>query len=111
VEALLIHFGINLTDVFAAFAGGTVAALVIAGPRPDPWGIFCLIAVGTLTGAYLGPVLPLYIGAKPSTGATFVVGLGGMPICKVVLAGLRRVKWSPATLHSDSSGQDNHRHG
>jgi hypothetical protein len=93
MEALLAHFGISITDLFAGFSGGMVAALVGTGSKPTAGGVFTSVVIGALTANYLGPVAPAYIGLKPSTGSSFVIGLGGMPICKAVIAGLRRIRW------------------
>lgn len=95
MQTFLSQIGVQMNDVFAGFAGGVVAALVTSGSRPSTWDVFSAIVVGAITGAYLGPVAPTYVGAKPSAAASFVVGLGGMPICRAVIAGLKRLRWSP----------------
>jgi hypothetical protein len=92
----LTQVGIRMPELFAAFSGGVVAALLITGSKPNVWGIFSSIIVGTLTGIWLGPIIPPVFGFKASSGATFGVGLAGAPICRGILAAAQRVKWSPA---------------
>lgn len=95
METFLFHIGVNPPDLFAGFSGGLVAALVVAGPRPNLWGLFSSVLVGAFTAAYLGPIVPTWVGMKPSAGASFGVGLAGMPICKGIIAAAARIRWSP----------------
>jgi peptidoglycan/LPS O-acetylase OafA/YrhL len=95
METFLLHIGVNPTDIFAGFTGGMLAGLVSSGSRPNVWSLFCTIVVGTGAAAYLGPFAPLYVGAKPSAGTSFIIGLGGMPICQAIIKGAARFKWSP----------------
>ena len=101
MEAFLIHIGINPTDIFAGFTGGLLAALALSGPRPNLWTIFCSVMVGTGTAAYLGPIIPFWIGLKPSPGASFGVAVAGMPICKGIIAAAQRIRWSPPHVGDD----------
>ena len=80
MEAFLIHIGINPSDVFAAFTGGMCAAFATQGSRPTLIGVLSSIIVGTGVGSYGGPVLPTYIGIKPSGFWTLVIGFSGLPI-------------------------------
>jgi hypothetical protein len=95
MEAFLLYIGISPANLFAGFTGGLLAALVLSGPRPNLWAIFCSVVIGAGTAAYLGPIIPTWIGIKPSAGASFGVGLAGMPICKGIIAGAQRVRWVP----------------
>lgn len=95
METFLVYMGINPQDLFAGFVGGLIAALVTSGPRPTVWAIFSAITVGAGAGAYVGPMAPLYLGMKPSAFASFVVGLGGMPICRMLIKGVSAIRWSP----------------
>jgi hypothetical protein len=95
MEALLVDMGIKTPDLFAAFAGSVVAALLMAGSKPNPWTIFCSIVIGTFTGVYLGPLAPSYVNAKPSNGWTFITGLAGTPICRGIIAAAGHLKWAP----------------
>jgi len=93
MEAFLLHIGINPSDVFAAFAGGLCAALAGSGSKPTTVGIITAIVVGTGVGSYGGPVLPPYIGLKPSGFATFAIGAAGLPIINGIRAAASRIKW------------------
>ena len=95
MDTFLLQMGISPSDLFAAFTGGVVAALVTSGPRPNAWGIFVAVIVGTGTGAYFGPIAPPYVGIKPSPGATFGVGVLATPIIKGLIAAYSRLRWSP----------------
>lgn len=95
MEAFLLHIGINPADVFAGFTGGMIAGLVTTGGRPTIWNVFVSVVVGAGLAGYGGPVLPAYIGAKPSGFASLVIGIGGMPISRLIIAGISRVRWSP----------------
>lgn len=97
MDAFLSYIGIYPPDLFAGFTGGLLAALVVSGPRPNVWGIFCSVMVGAGAGAYFGPIIPTWFGIKPSPGASFGVGLAGLPICKGFIAAASRIKWSPPT--------------
>ena len=96
MEAFLLHIGINPADVFAAFTGGVCAAFATQGSKPTLIGVLSSIIVGTGVGSYGGPVLPAYIGAKPSGFSTFIIGGCGLPILLMFRAGIARVRWSPA---------------
>ena len=89
------YLGITAPNLFAGFTGGVVAALLTSGATPRIWSIFVAVMVGAGTGAYLGPVAPVYVGVKPSVGATFVVGLISTPLCKMLIAAYSRIRWSP----------------
>lgn len=97
MEAFLIHIGVNPTDAFAGFTGGLIAALVVSGPRPNLWSIFCSVVVGAGCGAYFGPLVPMWVptwmNLKVGPGVSFGTGLAGMPICKGIIAAARRVRW------------------
>ena len=80
MEAFLIHIGINPADVFAAFTGGVCASFATQGSRPTLIGVISSIIVGTGVGAYGGPVLPTYIGLKPSGFMSFIIGASGLPV-------------------------------
>ena len=99
MEAFLSHIGIYPSDLFAGFSGGLVAALVVSGPRPNVWGISSSIVFGAFTAAYLGPIVPAWINMKASTGASFGVGLGAVPICKGIIAGAQRIRFSGGDKH------------
>jgi hypothetical protein len=96
MEAFLIHIGINPADVFAAFTGGVCAAFATQGSKPTVLGVVSSIIVGTGVGSYGGPVLPSYLGFKPSGFATFAVGAAGLPIITGIRAAASRLRWSPA---------------
>lgn len=93
MEAFLSHIGIYPPDLFAGFGGGLVAALVVAGPRPSVWGIFSSIIVGAFTAAYLGPIIPSWINMKPTTGTSFGVGLGAVPICRGIIIAATKIRF------------------
>lgn len=93
MEAFLVHIGIMPSDAFAAFAGGLCAAFASAGSRPTFAGIVSAIVVGTGVGSYGGPVLPTYLGFKPSGFATFAVGAAGLPIISGLQAAAARFRW------------------
>lgn len=95
MEAFLLHIGINPADVFAAFTGGVCAAFATQGSRPTVLGVVSSIIVGTGVGSYGGPVIPAYLGLKPSGFATFAVGAAGLPIIATIRAAASRIKWSP----------------
>lgn len=98
MEAFLAHIGLSFTDLFAGTAGGAVAGLLTSGSKPNPWAIFTSTVIGMLTGGYLGPSAPTYIGAKPSAGASFIVGLSGTPLCRALIAGVQRLRWAPPSI-------------
>ena len=103
--AFLFELGIHPQDLFAGFAGGLVAALVTAGPRPHPWNIFCSVVVGGGVGGYLGPLfpawMPVWMGIKPSPGASFGTGVAGMPLCKGIILAVQRIRWSKEASHHE----------
>ena len=103
MEGFLNQIGVHMSDLFAGFSGGILAALVTSGPRPKIWGIFCSIVVGALAGAYFGPIVPAWFGIKPSAGASAGVGVAGMPLCRGIIAAAQRVKWSPNVNPSGGS--------
>ena len=98
MEAFLTQIGIHMPDLFAGFAGGLVAALVVSGSRPSVWSIFSSIVVGMFAGGYFGPLvpgwLPNWLALKASPGVSFGTGLAGMPLCRGIIAATRRVKWT-----------------
>lgn len=96
MEAFLIHIGVNPADVFAAFTGGVCAAFATQGSRPTLLGVLSSVIVGTGVGSYGGPVIPAYLGLKPSGFASFAVGAAGLPIITGILAAAARMKWGPA---------------
>ena len=71
MEAFLIHIGVDPASVFAAFTGGVCAAFATQGSRPTLIGLLSSVIVGTGVGSYGGPVIPAYLGLKPSGFATF----------------------------------------
>ena len=97
MEEFLIHIGVNPTDLFAGFAGGLIAALVVSGPRPSIWSIFSSVVVGAGCGAYLGPLvpgwLPAWMGIKAGPGASFGTGISGMPLCRAIIYFAQNVKF------------------
>lgn len=95
MEAFLIHIGVNPADVVAGFSGGMCAALVTTGSRPTLWGVATSILIGACAGGYAGPVAPAYVGLKPSPFASFVIGLCGMPLCRMFIKGAERLRWVP----------------
>lgn len=101
MEAFLIHIGIAPADVFAGFTGGVLAGLVTSGARPNVWGIFCSVVIGVGAASYGGPVLPLYVGMKPTGFTSFVIGLAGTPIVKAIIAVVTRFRWSPLEKKTD----------
>src|ERR1700675_845015 len=99
MEAFLIHIGINPSDVFAAFTGGLCAAFATQGSKPTLVGVVSSIIVGTGVGSYGGPVLPTYIGIKPSGFWTLVIRFSGLPIltsCRAGVTKLMKVRFSIA---------------
>jgi len=98
MDAFLSQIGLSMSDLFAGFAGGVVAALVVSGARPRVWAIISSVVVGALAGGYLGPVAPLWfphwMGTKPSPAVSFGVGIAGLPICKGLMAAAQRLRWS-----------------
>ena len=94
MEEFLLHMGVNPADVFAAFAGGVCAAFVSTGEKPTVIGILSSVIVGTGVGAFGGPVLPPYVGFKPSAFATFMCGAAGLPIITGFRAAATRIRWS-----------------
>ena len=90
MEAFLLHIGINPADVFAAFTGGVCAAFATQGSRPTLLGVVSSIIVGTGVGSYGGPVLPTYIGIKPSGFWTLVIGFSGLPILGLCRSGVTK---------------------
>ena len=98
MEAFLSQIGLSMSDLFAGFAGGVVAALVVSGPRPSIWAIISSVVVGALAGGYLGPIAPLWfphwMGTKPSPAVSFGVGVAGLPICKGLMVMAQRLRWS-----------------
>lgn len=90
MEAFLLHIGINPADVFAAFTGGVCAAFATQGSRPTLLGVVSSIIVGTGVGSYGGPVLPTYIGIKPSGFWTLVIGFSGLPILVLCRSGVTK---------------------
>lgn len=95
MEAFLIHIGVDPASVFAAFTGGVCAAFATQGSRPTLIGLLSSVIVGTGVGSYGGPVIPAYLGLKPSGFATFAVGAAGLPIITGIRAAATRIKWSP----------------
>ena len=97
MEAFLIHIGINPADVFAAFTGGVCASFATQGSRPTLIGVISSIIVGTGVGAYGGPVLPTYIGLKPSGFMSFLIGASGLPVlitCRSGIVKLLKMRFS-----------------
>lgn len=95
MEAFLIHMGVSPVDVFAGGAGGMLAGLVTTGAKPTVWNVLVSIVAGLIVAGYGGPVLPTYVGVRPSPFSSFVIGVGGVPICRILFAGISKVKWSP----------------
>ena len=89
MEAFLTNIGVNATDLFAGFTGGLIAALAVAGGRPDGWKVFCSVIVGAGCGAYLGPIIPVWLpvswGIKAGPGASFGTGVASTPLCKALI--------------------------
>jgi len=99
MEAFLLHIGINPADVFAAFTGGVCASFATQGSRPTLIGVISSIIVGTGVGAYGGPVLPTYIGLKPSGFWSFIIGASGLPVlvaCRGGVVMLLKMRFSIA---------------
>jgi hypothetical protein len=91
MEAFLIYVGVSPTDLFAAFTGGLCAAFATQGSKPTLIGVMSSIIVGTGVGAYGGPILPGYVGIKPSGFWTLVIGFSGLPILIACRAGLAKM--------------------
>ena len=108
MEEFLIHIGVNQTDLFAGFAGGLIAALAVAGPRPNPWGIFSSIIIGAGCAAYLGPLvpgwLPAWMGVKAGPGASFGTGVAGTPLCRLIIYFAQNVRLGGAGLKGTKDG-------
>ena len=99
METFLASTGISPTDLYAAFAGSVVAALVSAGSEPRAWNVFTCVIVGTLTGAFI-PSLPTYLGIRmPGSGNAFLTSIAAMPTVKGIIAAASKIKW-PATGES-----------
>jgi hypothetical protein len=106
METFLLHIGINPTDAFAAFFGGVCASFATQGSKPTLIGLLSSIIVGTGVGSYGGPVLPSYVGVKPSGFATFIIGAAGLPILLMFRTGITRVRWSPQKRNSNPENDD-----
>lgn len=93
METFLASTGITPSDLYAAFAGSVVAALVSAGSEPRAWNIFVCVMVGTLTGAFI-PSLPTYVGVRmPGSGNAFLTSIAAMPAVRGIIAAAAKLKW------------------
>jgi hypothetical protein len=108
MEAFLIHIGVNPVDLFAGFAGGLIAALAVAGPRPNLWSIFSSIVIGAFSAAYLGPLvpgwLPVWMGVKAGPGASFGTGVAGTPLCRVIIYFAQNLRIGNTGLKENKDG-------
>ena len=106
MEAFLTHIGVNPTDLFAGFAGGLVAALAVAGRRPNVWGIFSSIVIGAGCGGYLGPLvpgwMPGWLGLKAGPGVSFGTGIAGTPLCRLIIYFAQNVRFGSSGLKGDN---------
>lgn len=89
----LISLGFKTQDLVAGLSGGVVNAIVFK--RSNPVAVISSMIVGALTANYLGEYGAKYTGTSEGTAA-FIVGLCGMIICQLIVAGA--AKWTPSFL-------------
>ena len=85
---LFVSIGVKSQDVYAGLAGGIVNAFIFQ--RGNPMSILGSVVVGALTAAYLTEPAAKITGTSGGAPA-FIVGLGAMAICQVVIN--RIAKW------------------
>jgi hypothetical protein len=80
--SFLDQLGVSLRDIVAGFCGGVVNALVFR--RTDPWSFVGSVVVGSMSAAYITPVIGHYTGTTGGSAA-FFTGLTGMAFCQTVV--------------------------
>ena len=92
--------GLNGAVIMAAFAGA-IARLAFAGPgNSGAFAILISVVGGTLTGIFLGPIGPAYLGwadnAKSTGAVCFLVAAFSMEIFKRI--GVAIAAWTPTIV-------------
>lgn len=98
MEQWLASLGISVPNSIAGFAGGV--ASVFVRRQLHPFDATGSVVVGTLTANYLGDAL-VKLSGLPALATGFVVGLGGMQLCLMVMNQLRTMKVIPAPPNSN----------
>jgi hypothetical protein len=96
---LWAQLGINLHDMLAGFAGGTVYAIALK--KSDPWSIFTSVAAGGLTANYMTDPMGHYLGTSPGPSG-FIAGLTAMAIAQGLISAARA--WKPAGFGPTGGG-------
>jgi zinc transporter ZupT len=95
----LVQLGINVHDMIAGFAGGTVNALVLK--QSDPWSIIASMVAGALTANYMTDPVSRYLGTSAGTSG-FIVGVTSMALVQGLIAAAR--SWKPVGPGGGGSG-------
>ena len=98
---ILAQIGVNLHDIVAGFAGGTLNSIIFK--RSDPVSIISSMVAGALTANYLSEPIGHYIGT--GTGPSgFIVGLTSMAICQGIVEAAR--SWRPFPSNRTSTDEN-----